>query len=159
MSGPGEMRLEMSSDPRYLCAVRQMVVQLARAAGFPEGPAGKVALAVDEALTNVMKHGYDCRPDGPIWITFTPVQDSAGRAGLRVEVRDEARQVDPSDIKGRDLANIRPGGLGVHIIREVMDEVTYQRGTPKGMRLVMTKWNTGKAATGCCDPEGGAPHG
>ena len=54
-------------------------------------------------------------------------------------IEDLASQVDPADIQSRDLDDIRPGGLGVHIIREVMDEVTWERRSPKGMRLTMIK--------------------
>jgi anti-sigma regulatory factor (Ser/Thr protein kinase) len=64
---------------------------------------------------------------------------TARRAGLKVVLEDEARQVDPSKIKSRDLDEIRPGGLGVHIIREVMDEAVYERRDRVGMRLTLVK--------------------
>ena len=49
------------------------------------------------------------------------------------------KQVDPESIQPRDLDDIRPGGLGVHIIREVMDEVAYEKRQGPGMRLTMIK--------------------
>jgi hypothetical protein len=61
------------------------------------------------------------------------------RGSLKIVIEDEARQVDPDQIKSRELDDIRPGGLGVHIIRQVMDEVTYERREGAGMRLTMAK--------------------
>jgi hypothetical protein len=70
--------------------------------------------------------------------------------------------VDPTTIKSRDLDEIRPGGLGVHIITEVMDEVRWEKRTdgPIGMRLTMMKKrvSTGKSGEGekCVDRAGGS---
>jgi hypothetical protein len=59
--------------------------------------------------------------------------------GLRIVIEDLGRQTDPGAIKGRDLDDVRPGGLGVHIIREVMDEVVYEKRPGGGMRLTLVK--------------------
>jgi anti-sigma regulatory factor (Ser/Thr protein kinase) len=59
---------------------------------------------------------------------------------LECDVRDFGRQVDPSTIRSRSLDEVRPGGLGVHIIRSVMDEVEYSRAEGGGMRLRMLKY-------------------
>jgi anti-sigma regulatory factor (Ser/Thr protein kinase) len=55
-------------------------------------------------------------------------------------VRDYGRAVDPATIRGRDLSEVRPGGLGVHIIRSIMDEVCYEPAAGGGTRLNMLKW-------------------
>jgi anti-sigma regulatory factor (Ser/Thr protein kinase) len=65
--------------------------------------------------------------------------DAHSPGGVRIVIEDEARQVDPTRMKSRDLEDIRPGGLGVHIIREVMDEAVYEKRAPVGMRLTMVK--------------------
>lgn len=154
-SGRPDLRVELVSNPRYLCAVREFVAELTRTLGFGEVPGSQVALAVDEAITNVMKHGYGRRTDGPIWVTFTPMADEGDGPGLKVVIEDEARQVEPSEIKGRDLADVKPGGLGVHIIREVMDFAEYARRDGVGMRLTM--WKRSKPDAGCnCPPSCGA---
>ena len=54
-------------------------------------------------------------------------------------LRDYGPAVDPSEIKSRDLADIRPGGLGVHIMNKCMDSVEYQQADGGGMMLIMTK--------------------
>lgn len=134
------IRIEMISDPTYLAGARELVASVARRLGFTEEGSGQIALALDEALCNVIRHGYDRRRDGPIWISLWPLDAENGSGpGVRITIEDEAKQVDPSIIKSRDLDEIRPGGLGVHIIRQVMDEVTYERRERAGMRLTLVK--------------------
>lgn len=130
--------MEISSDPALLGAVRDAGENLALAIGFGTDVAGRVALALDEALTNVIKHGYGGRHDQPISIRMQRIE-SGGQVGIQVLIRDHAVPVDPSLIKGRDLDDIRPGGLGVHLIRTIMDRVQY---TPcsQGMTLEMVKF-------------------
>lgn len=141
MNAAGRIRLELVSDPVYLSAVRELVSAASQRAGFSEDHAAQIALAVDEALCNIIRHGYNRRPDGPVTmeIRALPV-DTAGRGGIVIVFEDEARQVDPAAIRGRDLDDIRPGGLGVHIMQQLMDEVRYERregGT--GMRLTLSR--------------------
>jgi len=130
------LRFEMLSQPKYLSAIRSMLSSLAQRFGFSEQDASKLSLAVDEALCNVINHGYGRREDGRIWVSVWPLDNPAG---VRIVIDDEARQVDPGAIQPRDLDDIRPGGLGVHIIREVMDHVEYIRRESGGMRLVLEK--------------------
>lgn len=144
------IRVEMLSDPCLLAGVRQMVAGVCQRLGFDEHACAQVALAVDEALANVIRHGYGRAPDRPIWLSLWPVGSGNGRGcGLRIEIEDEARQVEEAELCGRDLDDPRPGGLGLHIIREVMDEVSYEKRSPKGMRLTMTKL----APAGVCGGE------
>lgn len=135
------IRVELLSNPIYLCGARELVGSVAKRLGFDDLDCSKIALAVDEALCNIIRHGYARRTDRPIWISIWPVeaQGEAKPCGIRIVIEDEARQVDPDDVRGRDLADIRPGGLGVHIIREVMDEVAYERRDGAGMRLTLIK--------------------
>ena len=135
------IRLELLSNPIYLSGARELVGSVSRRLGFDDLQCSKIALAVDEALCNIIRHGYNRAPDKPIWISIWPDErDTSGRPlGIRLVIEDEARQVDPDTLKGRDLDDIRPGGLGVHIIREVMDEVTFGKRNGKGMRLDLVK--------------------
>jgi len=154
MSARPDLILEMVANPAYLCGAREMINQIAKRVGFPDSQACQIALAVDEALINVIRHGYETRADGRIWVAVTPmVGNGEGADGLRVVIEDEAKQVDPGSIRGRSLDDIRPGGLGVHIIREVMDEVLYEKRGAVGMRLSMVKrLRTDAAAAPTCVP-------
>lgn len=142
------LTLEMPSNAMYLCAVRCFISEVCRRHGFVDMQTSQVVLAVDEALANVMKHGYQGRPDGRITLRVMPVTDEAKGPGLSFTIDDWGRQVDPATIKSRDLADIRPGGLGVHIIRQVMDSATYETPPGQGMRLTMTKFVSSPAVTG-----------
>lgn len=131
------VRLEMTSQARFLAAARAMIGNLAQRIGFNEVQCGQISLAVDEALCNIINHGYDKRPDGRIWINVWTLEGP--RPGLRIVIEDRAKQVDPQTIRSRDLEDIRPGGLGVYIIREIMEDVKYEKRDGGGMRLTMSK--------------------
>ena len=137
------VEIRLLSDPTYLAGARELVLGLTRRLGFRQDESGRIALAVDEALANVINHGYQRQLGMPIWMFIWP-ESSPGVPGLRIIVEDEARQIDPESICGRDLDDVKPGGLGVHIIREVMDSVVYERREKVGMRLIMTKALTPK---------------
>lgn len=159
-NGPAELSLELRSNPLFLSAAREMVAAVTKRLGFPDEAAGQVALAVDEALCNVIRHGYNRDPHRPIWIRVYPEGNGwgAGACGggcdgrypthVRIVIEDEANQVDPTTIKSRDLAEVRPGGLGVHIIQSVMDESKYEKREGIGMRLTMVKVRRESAAGG-----------
>lgn len=134
-----DVLIQMVSDPRYLSGARELVGAVARRLGFAEEACGQIALAVDEALCNVIRHGYGQRKDGPIWLSLWPRASNNGTPGITIVIEDEARQVEVSEIKSRDLDEVRPGGLGVHIIRKVMDGVRYEKRNPRGMKLTLTK--------------------
>jgi anti-sigma regulatory factor (Ser/Thr protein kinase) len=134
------LRLELLSQARLLVAVRALISALAQRAGFTEHQAGQISLAVDEALCNVINHGYQKRPDGRIWISvWLPNGGEEDEQWLRVVIDDRAHEVDPRNIRSRDLDDVRPGGLGVYIIRQIMDDVRYERREGGGMRLTMSK--------------------
>lgn len=138
--GPRVYReLHVTSEPAQMAGVRSMIIEAAGAAGFSELDTSQIALAVDEAVCNVIKHGYEGRVGQPIDIRVEIVARDANR-GLQVTVCDCGRQVDPARIVGRHLEHVRPGGLGTHIIRSIMDEVEYSQRRPSGMQLRMTKW-------------------
>jgi len=132
-----DLSLEMYSQPRLLAAARAMVGNLAQRLGFNEIQCGQISLAIDEALCNIINHGYERRPDGRIWLSVWDLQTHP--PGIKVVIEDRAKQVDPETIRPRDLDDIRPGGLGVYIIREIMDDVSYEHRPGGGMRLTMTK--------------------
>mgnify|MGYP000995963555 CR=1 FL=1 len=148
-----QVALELPSDPRYLCAVRVFVGEVCRRHGYADMQTSQVVLAVDEALANVIKHGYAGRMDGRISVRITPVTDGVKGPGLSFTIDDWGKQVDPSSIRSRDLADIRPGGLGVHIIQQVMDSAAYETPPGQGMRLTMAKYLSSPAVCGAAETE------
>lgn len=140
------VRLEMKSQPRYLSGARDMVSAIARRFGFTDGECGQIALAVDEALCNVIRHGYDREADKPIWLNIWPYDVDGETVGMQITIEDEAKQVDVDEIRGRELEDVRPGGLGVYIIREVMDYCEFEKRAGPGMRLILIKLVSAQSA-------------
>ena len=113
-----------------------MVDALASQCGFDDHSCGHISLAMDEALANVMRHGYKGQRDGRIWIS---VWTHENPDALEIVIEDLGASVDPAKIRGRDLDEVRPGGLGVHFIRHTMDECMWEQRPGGGMRLRMLK--------------------
>ncbi len=134
------LKLEVRSDPELLCVVRGAVQQLAEVAGLPEAECRSVTLAVDEALTNIIRHAYQGQRGRPIELFCRRLGPAApGRHGTRLEfvLVDHGRGVDPAELRGRPLDELRPGGLGTHFIKEIMNEIEYERcGDCNRLRLV-----------------------
>ena len=99
-------------DPKELDRLVAAAEQALRRLGFTEEACAQIALAVDEALCNVIRHGYERRKDAPIWLSIFPLGQAGKVTGLRIVVEDEARQVDPEQIKSRDLDEIPQRGAG-----------------------------------------------
>jgi sigma-B regulation protein RsbU (phosphoserine phosphatase) len=125
-------RFEARAD--RLKGVREKMLECATRCGCSEAIARDIVIAVDEACQNIIRHAY-AGSDGEIVLECRRAGDD-----LEVLLHDSARAVDPATIKSRDLDDVRPGGLGVHFIRAIMDSVEYQPSpTGSGNRLRMTK--------------------
>jgi sigma-B regulation protein RsbU (phosphoserine phosphatase) len=102
--------------------VRSAVREAAREAGCSERGADDVVLAVDEACQNIIRHAYGGPCESEI------VLEMERRDGdLVLHLLDFAPCIDEEKVRPRDLEELRPGGLGTHFIRELMDEVSYER--------------------------------
>lgn len=133
------LKLELFSDPQLLCVVRGALERLTEVFGFSPPDRRSVTRAVDEALTNIMRHCYNGRTDQPIQVYCRRVRahDSQSAQGLEILLCDQGPAVDPSKLRGRRLDEIKPGGLGLHFIRQSMDTVEYRReGNTNQFRLV-----------------------
>jgi anti-sigma regulatory factor (Ser/Thr protein kinase) len=124
---------EMSSQARCLPIVRATVDQLALMVGWSESESRCITMAVDEALANVIRHAYHGRTDARI-----ELHCRAGEDQLEIRMRDTGDAPDRSLICAREVGCERIGGLGTHIIRDVMDAVSYESG-PDGNWFTATK--------------------
>ena len=134
--GSGAVHVEILSRPELLASIRGLVNGMALREGLDDLAACHLVLAMDEALTNVIRHGYGGREDGRIWITAEPLGDMEG---LRVVIEDRAVTVDPRQLRGRDLDDVRPGGLGLHLLRTLVDHFDHAPREDGGMRVVLEK--------------------
>lgn len=139
------VELKVPSVTGSLPIVRAVVEKITLAQGCDDEEIAAIGLAIDEAMANVLKHGYEGAADQPIEISVT-IEGEAPDAAVAIMIHDYGRQVDPESIRSRDLDDVRPGGLGVHIIRSVMDNVEYSRSAQGGMELKLTK-RLGKVKT------------
>ena len=132
------LKLELRSDPNMLCVVRGAMERLTETFGFSPPECRSVTRAVDEAITNIMRHAYKNHPGKPIEIQIHRVgQPEAVRgrqpskapkgSGFEILLSDRGPAVDPAKLRGRRLDEIKPGGLGLHFIRQSMDVVEFKR--------------------------------
>ena len=128
-----ELRFPACADRMAL--VRETVRSAARYCGFDEPATRDIVLAVGEACQNVILHAYAGRDVGDIVLGILRGTD---RIVLRVS--DFAPPIDPAAVKPRDLSELRPGGLGIHFIQELMDTADFHP-APDGVGnvLQMTK--------------------
>lgn len=114
------LEMRFGADPEQLKTVRAEVRTVAERAGFGVGVANEVVIAVNEACMNIIQHAYKGDKSGEILLEI-----HNNGAELEVVLKDFAAPVDCGAIRPRELADLRPGGLGTHFIREIMDECVY----------------------------------
>jgi serine/threonine-protein kinase RsbW len=129
---------------RFTCSLNNLekisdyVIDCANSAGLNDSEVYAVQLAVDEAATNIIEHGYGIECPSRIDITCDILKD-----GLKVVIFDDAEPFDPSTIPEPEinvsLDEIKPRGLGIFIMRKMMDEVDYETSPDKGNTLTMIK--------------------
>ncbi|MCC7518052.1 MAG: ATP-binding protein [Verrucomicrobiae bacterium] len=122
------------SHPAQMSEVRARVRAAAQEFGFDENTVMRLVLAVDEACTNVIRHAYKGESQHLIELDL-----EAGDDVWEVRIRDYGEQCPPEQLKGRDLDDVRPGGLGLHFIRQAFDEVHYDCACEKGTLLILRK--------------------
>jgi serine/threonine-protein kinase RsbW len=134
------LKMELRSNPEMLCVVRGALAQLTESLGFSESECRAVVLGVDEALTNIIRHAYAGQTDQPIEVLFHRIRmpsRGASNEALEITLVDRGKEVDRAKLCGRALEDVRPGGLGLHFIRETMDEVEFSHANGRNqLRLV-----------------------
>jgi serine/threonine-protein kinase RsbW len=117
-------RLSVPAELSNLAAIRCFVDDVASALGCDHDAIDDMILAVDEHATNIIVHGY-CRQPGSIEVEV----EKKGKS-LVVRVRDRAPFFDPTEVPPPDLTvpleQRRLGGLGIHLIRNSVDRMSYR---------------------------------
>jgi sigma-B regulation protein RsbU (phosphoserine phosphatase) len=119
------LELRVAAQAGELKNVRAAVRRCAEEAGMGEACVQDVVMAVDEACQNVIRHAYGEERAGDMLLEVDREDDA-----LVFCLKDFAPPVDPKKVEPRDLAEIRPGGLGTHLIREVMDSSGFVEDPP-----------------------------
>ena len=118
-----EFRIPARSD--QLGKMRAAVRECVEASGCSENPTADIVLAVDEACQNVIRHAYGEEREGEILLRVEQRGDE-----LVLSLMDFAPPIDPEKVRPRDLDDVRPGGLGTFLIREVMDSAEFVEPPP-----------------------------
>ena len=93
-----------------------------------------VKLAVDEACANVIKHAYKGDTRQKIVVKF-----KLRKKGFEVIIEDSGIKAQPELIAGRNLEEVRPGGLGIHLIKRAFDIFQFDERKKKGNRLRLVR--------------------
>jgi anti-sigma regulatory factor (Ser/Thr protein kinase) len=122
--------IKVQSDPKYLSLVRSVTAKMAELYGLSESTTEDIKLAVDEACSNVIKHAYGGDTHQSILLKYRMT-----KKGFEVLIEDNGVKVQPESIEGRSLNDIRPGGLGVHLIKRAFDFYQFDQRKRRGNRL------------------------
>ncbi|HWN64422.1 MAG TPA: ATP-binding protein [Candidatus Binatus sp.] len=125
--------VEFSSHTGNLALMRNCVREFLTGYPFSEKERLLMVLGVDEACTNIIRYAYRLRDDQLIALSL-----EGSRTCVRMRLRDYGEQVRPHEMKGRSHDMIKPGGLGLYLIRNAFDEIDYVL-KRCGTELVLTK--------------------
>ena len=150
---PDKEAITLVSEPSELARLEAFVAAFARAQGLPDDERVRLLLILEELFTNVVEHGY---PQGGAGLISIALGLADGR--LVIEFVDDGRPFDPLTVAAPNLdlpGQERPiGGLGVHIVRSLVDDASYRR-TGRRNRLQLARRIGGPDAGGSSSAPGG----
>jgi len=131
-----QYELEIDGNLENLSAIADFIGTAMRQLGIEEG-IFEVQMAVDEACTNIIKYAYSSK--GGIIAISCELQGN----DLVITMRDSGKPFDPDSVPPPDLEvdlyDRRVGGLGMYLMRKLMDDVSYDFDAQEGNRLTMRK--------------------
>jgi len=120
-----ERNLVVKSSTDNLSIIREFTTTSAKECGCSEELTGNIILAVDEACTNIIKHAYKYSSNGEIGITIKSTQ-----ANIVILITDSGEHFDPENVPAPNLIEYqrqkKAGGLGIFLMKKLMDEVNYK---------------------------------
>jgi anti-sigma regulatory factor (Ser/Thr protein kinase) len=118
--------------------IREIVAEAARQVGFSDKEIYAIQLAADEASSNIIEHAYAGVKGGKLEIDIS-ISDKK----LKIIMRDHGKPFDPASVPEpnvkADLSERKIGGLGMYLMRKLMDEVSYESSPETGNILTMIK--------------------
>ena len=130
--------IEFAAKFEYLDEIREFVGDIARKGGFSQKDVYNIQLATDEAASNIIEHAYEKIPNGVLKLSCG-IQGDA----MTIILVDYGESFDPSEIPlpdlKADLSDRKIGGLGIFLMRKLMDEVHYEPRADKSNVLTMIK--------------------
>ncbi len=131
-------KLVVKSRTENLSAIRDFIASAARSVGIDEETVEDIMLAVDEACSNIIKHAYKLNPEGEIKLSIDYSEDK-----FTVMIQDKGMSFEPNLIPEPDLQKYyrqrKVGGLGMYLMKSLMDEVKYITVPGKYNCVLLTK--------------------
>ena len=132
------VKLDIPARPEYVVLGRLALSGLLRSRGFSDDAVADLKLALTEACSNSVRHAYD-HDDGQVHLAFTLHDDR-----VTIRIRDEGAgfhedDVDCPDCQALPEITLGEGGMGISIIRAVVDEFSLEWPPEGGTMLVLTK--------------------
>ncbi len=121
-----DLVLSLKNDPAEIARLAPLVAEFCARHGLAEATAAQLTLVLDEAITNIISYAFDDSGEHEI-----SVRISLAPGALIAELVDDGRAFDPLQVAAPDLAapltERAVGGLGVHLMRRLMDDIRYRR--------------------------------
>ena len=134
-----EKELVVNSSTNNLNLIREFTKSAAEESGFSIETVGKIILAVDEACTNIIKHAYKYSPEGEIAIKLKFKNQK-----LTISITDDGSHFDPRLVPDLDIKMYhkqrKVGGLGMFLMKKLMDEVTYYNLAGNRNQVILVKY-------------------
>ena len=130
--------VQFSAKFEFLDEIREFVGDIARAGGFGDKDVYNIQLAADEAASNIIEHAYEGVSNGVLELSCGVKANV-----ITIILVDHGESFDPSEIPmpdlKADLSERKIGGLGIFLMRKLMDEVRYEVKPNKNNVLTMIK--------------------
>lgn len=130
-----KIELCIPSKPEYVGVVRLTLAAIASRIGFDIEKIEDMKVAVAEACTNAITHGCGCNGEGNYNIDFVLTEEK-----IIISVYDNGVGCQLDSIEEPDLNIPKEGGLGIFIIKSLMDDVEIESEKGKGMMIKMIKY-------------------
>lgn len=134
---------EIEAESGSLGPFRQKLRSFLESASFDAKRVQEILLSVDEVLTNIIRHGYGGKDPNKahekIRISFSDLKDRG-----EIVIEDGGPGFNPCAAPLPKLPSEKPGGLGIYLVRTLMDELHYEPLKPKGNRLRLVKYKQSK---------------
>lgn len=123
---------------KNLAEIDDFISQIIADFGFSSGQVYDIRLALDEACTNIIEHSYGGEEKGDIQCSVERAEE-----GIKIILKDWGKKFDPDQIPkpdfNVDLEDLQPRGLGLYLMKNLMDKIEYCNDNGDGNTLVMTK--------------------
>jgi len=134
-----EKELKVKSTTDNLERIREFIKAVSAQSGFSDDVIDKISLAVDEACTNIIKHAYKNSPNGDIVINAKLFDNK-----LTVSITDFGLDFNPDTVPVPDIKKYyqqhKVGGLGIYLMKKLMDEVKYNPSVDNKNQVVLVKY-------------------